>query len=108
MPRPTGTSRTCLRCGEFLPAGCSLSRQYCPACGRLRNLELTKARQRAAARKREEQRAADQALADREYCRECVYYGSGEYHRNLCDFMLRTGHRRGCHFGEGCERRTVP
>jgi predicted RNA-binding Zn-ribbon protein involved in translation (DUF1610 family) len=107
MPRPVGTSRTCLRCGNTLPAGSSLSRKYCPECGRLRNIELTQARQQAAARKREEKQKTDQAYADREYCKICDYYGSEEYGGNLCDYMLRTGRRRGCKAGEGCERRAI-
>lgn len=107
MPRPTGTSRTCLRCGGQLPEGSSQSRKYCPECGRLRNIELTLARQQAAARKREEQRVTDQAIIDREYCKPCEYYGSDEYHRNLCDYFLVTGKRRGCRAGAGCDRRVL-
>ena len=105
MSLPVIESRACLRCGNILPQGSGQSRKYCAECGRRRNIELTQARQQAAARKREEKRAADQAYADREYCRSCKYYGSGEYHNNLCDYILKTGHVRGCKAGVGCKRR---
>lgn len=107
MPRPTGTSRTCLRCGGLLPAGSSLSRKYCPECGRLRNIELTQKRQEAQRKTMARRREEDQAFRDRAYCKVCDYYGSEEYGGNLCDYMLRTGRRRGCKVGVGCERRVI-
>ena len=104
MSRPIAP-QMCLRCGKPLPVGCSRSRKYCPECGRKQNIELTVKRQQASreyfARKRAESREA----ADREFCRQCVYCGEGEYHNNLCDYMLRTGERRGCHYGVACTKR---
>lgn len=105
MSLPVIESRACLRCGNILPQGSGQSRKYCDECGRRRNIDLTQARQQAAARKREEKRAADQAYADREYCRSCRFYGSEEYGHNLCDYILIVGHSRGCKAGVGCERR---
>ena len=98
---------TCLRCGQPLPEGSSRSRRFCPECGRLRNIEMTQARQQAAARKREEKREFDQAFADRAYCKPCDYYGSEDYGKNLCDYILKTGHRRGCKAGVGCTQREI-
>lgn len=41
------------------------------------------------------------SAAPHDPCAGCVYYvKSGEYW--LCDYLLRTGHRRPCPFGAGC------
>lgn len=97
--------RTCLRCGMPLPEGCSQSRRYCDACGKARNIELTIERQQKAAQRQKTVAEEKQEAADRRYCRQCQFYGSENYGRNLCDYMLRTGKRRGCHYGVGCGRR---
>lgn len=98
--------RTCLRCGRPLPPESSQSRTYCEECGKERNRELTrrreeKARQTYAAALQEKHNEEDRA-----YCRGCAYYGSENYGNNLCDYIIRTGHRRGCKAGVGCEKFT--
>ena len=95
----------CLRCGGTLPENAAPSRLYCNECAKERNRELSRER---AARAREKAYAIHlnkQNTKDRNYCKKCVYYGSEEYGGNLCDYMLRTGHRRGCKAGEGCTKR---
>lgn len=99
--------RTCLKCGQPLPEGSSCSRRYCDACGRQRNIELTRARQRKAAKRAYEVRMAKQESKDRAWCRKCLYHGSENYCLNLCDYLLLTGHRRGCRAGEGCNQRRL-
>lgn len=39
------------------------------------------------------------------YCRGCEHVGtlSGEH---VCDYILDTGHRRGCPVGSGCDKHT--
>lgn len=98
--------RTCLRCGLPLPEGCSQSRKYCNECAKKHDAELKAKRQQRAAQMREaraEQRAAD---ADREWCKPCAFC-SQHFESHLCDYLIRTGHRRGCKAGEGCERRVL-
>ena len=95
---------TCLRCGGPLPTLCSPSRKYCDVCQKERNRELTRERLRKGHERKIAEDRQKQAYKDRMYCRKCVYYGSEEYGHDLCDYMLETGRRRGCHYGEGCER----
>lgn len=97
----------CLRCGGTLPEGSGQSRKYCDACGKARNIELTIERQQKAAKKQKTVAEEKQEIADRRYCRSCKFYGSENYGRNLCDFLLITGRRRGCKCGVGCERREI-
>ena len=99
--------RICLRCGQPLPAASCLARKYCDSCAAERNRELTRERRQKAVRRMQEVRQQSQISIDRKYCRQCIYYGSEEYGHNLCDYMLMTGIRRGCHYGDGCERRVV-
>lgn len=99
------TPRTCLRCGQPLPDGCSASRRYCEQCGLERNRELTRERLRKGYERKLAEDRERQENRDRAYCRKCEYYGSESYGGNLCDYMLRTGHRRGCKAGVGCMRR---
>jgi len=98
--------RICLRCGNELPITSGQSRKFCDACAKEHNRELTRERQRKAARAMQEARAEKQEAADRAYCKACVYYAS-QYGGNLCDYILHTGRRRGCKAGEGCERRAL-
>ena len=97
----------CLRCGKTLPNECSLARKYCDACAKERNRELTRERLRKGYDRKVAEDRLKQSAKDRAYCRVCVYYGSEEYGHNLCDYMLTTGKRRGCHYGVGCDRRVV-
>jgi len=99
--------RICLRCGNTLPTMSGLARKYCDECAAERNRELTRERRQKAARRMQEVRQQSKSMEDRKYCRKCIYYGSEEYGHNLCDYMLRTGLRRGCHYGTGCERRVI-
>ena len=99
------SQRTCLRCGNPLPVLSSASRRYCDECGKQRNIELTRERQRKALKRAYEVRMAKQESKDRVWCRKCLYHGSEAYCFNLCDYLLMTGHRRGCRAGEGCAKR---
>lgn len=92
----------CLRCGGKLPEGCALTRKYCTACAAERNRELTRERTRKAHHRSVVALQTKQAAEDRAYCKKCVYYGSEEYGNNLCDYILKVGHRRGCPIGVGC------
>jgi len=107
MGRKREEPRTCLRCGGQLPENCSSSRRYCDECGRLHNIELTRERLRKGYDRKLAEDRLKQSAKDREYCKKCRYYGSEEYGHNLCDYMLVTGIRRGCHYGVGCERRVM-
>lgn len=101
------SERICLRCGGPLPEVCSPSRKYCDACAAERNRELTRERLERARQRAYILRQQKQETKDREFCKKCVYYGSGEYVGNLCDYLLRTGRRRGCRYGESCTKREV-
>ena len=95
----------CLRCGGTLPENAAPSRLYCNECAAERNRELKRERLARARKKACTIRQAKQDVKDRAWCKKCAYYGSEEYGGNLCDYLLRTGKRRGCKAGEGCERR---
>jgi hypothetical protein len=86
-----GVPKTCLRCGKPLPVGCSSSRQYCEACGAERNRERTRERMRKERIRTMAVMQVKAESADRRYCKRCIYYGSEEYGKNLCDYFLRTG-----------------
>lgn len=95
----------CLRCGQALPDGSSQSRRYCDVCAAERNRELTRERLRKGYERKRAEDLEKKERKDRAYCRKCEYYGSESYGGNLCDYLLRTGHRRGCKAGVGCIRR---
>ncbi len=101
------SERICLRCGGPLPEVCSPSRKYCDACAAERNRELTRERLERARQRAYILRQQKQESKDRAYCKKCVFYGSESYGGNLCDYMLRTGHRRGCRYGQGCKKREI-
>ena len=98
--------RTCLMCGKDLPELCSQSRKYCDACAAERNRELTRKRQQRETRKQIDSDAERQHKANVKYCHDCIYCGSEMYGRELCNYILMTGHRRGCKYGVGCEKRS--
>lgn len=98
--------KICLRCGNELPITCGPSRKYCDACAAARNRELTRERQKKAVKLMREAKAEKQSAKDRAYCKPCVYAAAG-YGEHLCDYILRTGHRRGCKAGVGCRKREV-
>ena len=100
-------SNICLRCGGKLPDGCALTKKYCDVCAAERNRELTRQRQKKAVKRMLEVNAERNYNADLEYCKPCIYRGSVEYGNNLCDYILYTGHRRGCKAGVGCVKREV-
>lgn len=101
------SQRTCLRCGNPLPVLSSASRRYCDECGKQRNIELTRERQRKALKRAYEVRMAKQEVKDKAWCRKCIYHGSENYGNYLCDYILLTGKRRGCKPGEGCNQRRL-
>lgn len=100
-------SGICLRCGGKLPDDCCPTKKYCDKCVAERNRELTRERQRKAVKRMQEVNAERFYSADREYCKPCIYYGVGEYSANLCDYILDTGHIRGCKYGVGCDKRVL-
>lgn len=102
-----GNMSICLRCGGKLPDNAYLTRKYCDKCAVERNKELTRDRQKKAEKRTIEVNAEKDYSADFEYCKPCVYRGSEEYGKNLCDYILLVGHRRGCKAGVGCEKRKV-
>ena len=102
------SQRTCLRCGNPLPEGSSCSRRYCDECGRLRNIELTRERQRKQDKARQEAQEIRQAAANRLYCRKCIYAHTGKYPTHLCDYILIMGKHRECKPGIGCTERRMP
>lgn len=97
----------CLRCGNALPDGCYLTKKYCDKCVADRNRERARERKKKAVQRMIEAKAEKNYNADREYCKSCVHYGTGEYSSNLCDYILDTGHRRGCKAGVGCAERVM-
>ena len=101
------SDNVCLRCGGPLPEYAARARKYCDDCAAERNRELTRERLARAKQKAYILRQEKQDAKDHEYCKVCVYSGSEDYGGNLCDYILRTGHRRGCKYGEGCERRVI-
>ena len=105
--RSTEAPATCLICGKLLPKGCSQSRRYCDACAAERNREQTRERMRKLNARRYIVLQEKQETKDRRFCRECRYYGSESYGRNLCDYLLQTGHMRGCPYGVGCTKRVI-
>lgn len=100
-------SGICLRCGGKLPFGCCTTKKYCDKCAAERNRERARERQRKAVQRMQEVNAERFYNADREYCKPCIYCGVGEYSSNLCDYILDTGHIRGCKYGVGCEKRIL-
>lgn len=105
--RSTEAPATCLICGKLLPAGSSYSRRYCDECGRERNRELTLLRAKSMSERAAEAAAEKQSAKDRAWCRRCIYANTHD-HVHLCNYILITHKMRGCHYGVGCERRTVP
>ncbi len=101
-----GVPRTCLKCGKLLPEGSSNSRQYCDQCAYERNLELTRERMKELNQKSVDAAAQKQTAKDRAYCHKCIY---GNKHNDdyLCNYIMRTGHQRGCKPGEGCTMRVL-
>lgn len=97
----------CLRCGGELPKGCASTRKYCNECQRLCNLQLARARKIKAERRQATECEITEEEANRKYCKPCIYCGIGEYSANLCDYILDTGHRRGCKYGVGCTKRIL-
>ena len=104
--------RKCLMCGKPFPPDTFASRKYCHECHLIRVVDV---RQRAAERRRErerEKKARPQPMFiqrkspnknDERYCSRCRYQGKTGV--NLCDYFYRTGERRGCPAGVGCNKR---
>lgn len=107
--------RRCQICGKELPLGSAASRKYCPTCAAEHNRELTRLRYNRMNQKRSEARAEKSAVLqpirelrdeDKAYCAICAYSGrfSADY---LCDYLIMTGHKRGCRAGKGCKKRKL-
>ena len=99
--------RICLRCGRELPITCSQCRKYCDECAAERNRELTRERLERARQKAQIVRSEKQDAKDRAFCKKCIYHGSKDCMVNLCDYLIFTGHPRGCKAGYGCIRREI-
>lgn len=46
---------------------------------------------------------------DRAFCRKCIYTteSSAQRARLLCEYYMKTGKRRGCKAGKGCDKRVI-
>ena len=103
--------RECQLCGKPLAENAAAARKYCPECSRVHSRELTRRRRKELARIKamKKQEAAPQRVPDeidRAYCQYCKY--SGVYTDNyLCNYILKTGTRRGCKAGVGCTKRVL-
>ena len=103
--------RECQLCGIRLPENAPAARKYCPECSELHSRELQRIRRRKLAAEKEtvrkeipQQRVPDEI--DRKYCQHCKY--SGVYTEDyLCNYILKTGTRRGCKAGAGCTKRVL-
>lgn len=103
----------CVMCGEPFPPGTFASRKYCYECHLIR-IQQRKAEQRERDRVRKEQEKLKPKPAyiqsgavnktDEAYCKGCFYHNthSDAY---LCNYILRTGRKRGCPAGVGCTER---
>lgn len=45
---------------------------------------------------------------DVKYCAGCEHLSGGHDLAKTCDYLLHTGHRRGCNPGVGCSKHTSP
>ena len=107
--------RKCQMCGAVFPEGTPASRKYCYDCWTIRHKEADlrcrekrreKAKEKAeAAKKNSPERTSTKA--NRAYCGKCFYHGFIREGNMTCDYILLTGHRRGCKFGAGCEKRSL-
>lgn len=100
--------RNCAICGKQLPENSPWSRKYCPECSYAYARQRSRERNRERNRKKTPQPVPQRAPSklDMKYCRCCKY--SGVYSEDyLCQYILRTGTRRGCKPGVGCEKRVL-
>ena len=104
----------CILCGAELPNRKG-GRCYCKPCGeymRAKRLREGNEERKVLRIKHEiepkppEKREVTLKKADMAYCRKCDYHGNFDQ-QILCEYMVRTGHRRGCRSGAGCEKREV-
>ena len=107
--------RRCQMCGVVFPEGTAPTRKYCFDCLEIRHeqarirhreKERLKARERAAEAKKNRQKTTN-PKTDRAYCGKCIYHGFIRDGLMTCDYILLTGHRRGCKAGAGCDKRAL-
>lgn len=101
----------CILCGAKLPNKRG-GRCYCPSC----RAYMVAERERNANEERKILRVKHELKPkpvfvqrrspnknDERYCSKCRYHGKAGV--NLCDYFYRTGERRGCPAGVGCNKR---
>ena len=102
--------RYCKNCNAPLPLDAARNRLYCNACRIIVN------RQKANKRDREHREKLNRVYADPskwkpnkediDYCKSCIYSEASYWH-HLCNYYTRTGVRRGCKAGVGCNKREL-
>lgn len=97
----------CLRCGKEMPETTVYTRKYCDKCTIERKMQSAIEREKRDARAQSDERNIEVEAENRQYCKPCIYCGVGEYSSNLCDYLLETGHIRGCKYGVGCDKRVL-
>lgn len=104
----------CILCGVELPNKRG-GRCYCKACSaymREKRLQENNEERKVLRIKHEIEpkpagkREVTLKKADMAYCRKCDYHGNFDQ-QILCEYFYRTGERRGCLAGAGCEKREV-
>lgn len=101
----------CILCGAELPNRRG-GRCYCKACSEyMRNERIREHNESIRTIKIDPdppkvKREVTLKREDMDYCRKCDYHGNFDQ-QVLCEYMVRTGHRRGCKPGVGCEKREV-
>lgn len=102
----------CILCGTELPNKRG-GRCYCPSCSAYMRAKRTQEgnEERKVLRILHEiepkpagKREVTLKKADIAYCKKCGFHGNFDQ-QILCEYMVRTGHRRGCPAGAGCEKR---
>lgn len=104
----------CILCGEVIPDKRG-GRCYCQACSaymraereRKHNEEVQVLRiKHEIEPKPVPKREVTLKKADMAYCRKCDYHGNFDQ-QILCEYLYRTGERRGCPAGIGCDKRVI-
>lgn len=102
----------CILCGVELPNKRG-GRCYCKACSaymREKRLQENNDERKVLRVLREiepkppEKKAVTLKKSDVAYCKKCIHHGNFDQ-QILCEYMIRAGHRRGCHHGVGCNKR---
>lgn len=104
----------CILCGAELPNKRG-GRCYCPSCSaymREKRLQENNEERKVLRIKHEiepkpaEKKRVTLRKSDIKYCMRCEYHGNF-IHQILCDHLCKTGQRRGCPPGVGCDKRRI-